>query len=113
MEKSGGKASQSEKEVDDPVEEEEGQETMDTEAAGVSASDGGGVVAEEKVKMQACSVCLEQRLASWSGIALPCSPSVPSHIVSGYHDVFTVLHSLTKSKDRVVCTMDQVCHVCV
>ena len=60
MEKSGSKASQSEKEVDDPV-EEEGQEAMETEAAGVSASDGGGIVEEEKVKMQACSVCLQQR----------------------------------------------------
>ena len=62
LEKSGSRASQSDKEGSEAVEEEEeGLEAMDTEAAGVAASNGEGVVAEDKVNMQACSVCLQER----------------------------------------------------
>lgn len=40
---------------------EEGQEAMDTEAAGVAASDEEDVAARDKVKMRTCSVCLQER----------------------------------------------------
>ena len=61
MEKGRSKATPSDKE-DSVSSEEAGQEVMDTGAAFVAASDEEDAAAEDKgVKMQACSVCLQER----------------------------------------------------
>ena len=61
MEKGRSKTTASDKE-DSVSLEEAGQEVMDTGAAFVAASDEEDVAAEDKgVKMQACSVCLQER----------------------------------------------------